>query len=128
MDIAGLVAGWKLKDARLNAESFGGYAPTRSVFASRIASLYEITLRTMALAIRADAWMESAPEYPGRTFQVGFVDNRDANAYRIACEELARQMNAIDFKAWIDQGALFVTLPAKIEAETDEAARLYYGG
>lgn len=127
MDIAGLVAGWKLKDAKMSAETFGGYVPSRPVLANRIASLYETTLRAMACAVRPDAWMESAPEYAGRTFQVGFRDNRNADAYRTACEELARRMNAIGFSARIRGGYLFVTLPGKIEAEAMEAARLYFG-
>lgn len=127
-----LMTEWKSFDVKMNVESFGGYTPALPVIANRLAGQYEMVLRTLAETVRADAWMERASEYAGRTFNVGFRDNQDAEAYNDACRRLATMVRALGWKVRLHVNPtsllltrFFITLPASIEQDAADAYAPY---
>ncbi len=127
-----LMTEWKPFDVKHDKECSGGYTPALPVIANRLAGHYETVLRTMAMVVGADAWMEQAYELAGRTFHVGFRDNRDPAAYNALCATLAERMKAIGYRVRIRKGTqewrcdtLYITLPSRIEQDAAEAYAPY---
>lgn len=127
-----LLTEWKPRDLKMDAESGGGgYTPALGVVANRIASHYESLLLGIAQEVRPDAYLEYAPERAGRSFMVGFKDNRVAAAYNTAVQRVADIMRSLGWKVKLDalsfggMHTLHVTLPAKIEQQAREVYPKY---
>lgn len=101
--------------------------------ANRIAGYYEADLRR-TISIESGAWIDEAPERKGRTFDVGFKDNRDPAIYNARCGTLAERLSADGWEVVVLKGnqhgsgrcdTLYVTLPREIEARAREIYSVY---